>query len=106
MTNKQIIVSWSGGKDSTAALHKILQDNEYEVISLITTITDQYDRISIHGVRKELLRKQAKSLGFDLKEIYISKNSTNEQYESNLKTTLLYFREEGITNILFEDIFL
>lgn len=103
---KQLIVSWSGGKDSTAALYHILQHGEYEIISLITTITDVYNRISIHGVRKELLIKQADSLGIDLKEIYIPKHSTNKQYESGLKSTLLYFRQNGINEVLFGDIFL
>lgn len=103
---KQLIVSWSGGKDSTAALYQTLQSAEYEVISLITTITDEYNRISIHGVRKELLELQALSLGIDLKEIYIPKDSTNMEYESSLESALLFFNQLGINNVLFGDIFL
>ena len=102
----QLIVSWSGGKDSSAALYKILQLGEYEVFSLITTITEEYERISIHGVRKELLRRQAVSLGIDLKEIYIPRNCTNKQYESSIESALKKFREIGINTVLFGDIFL
>lgn len=102
----QLIVSWSGGKDSAAALYHILQLNRYEVISLITTITEEYDRISIHGVRRELLKKQADSLGIELKEIYIPKNCTNKQYESSIESVIINFRENGIYRVLFGDIFL
>jgi len=102
----QLIVSWSGGKDSAAALYHILQLNRYEVISLIITITEEYDRISIHGVRRELLKKQADSLGIELKEIYIPKNCTNKQYESSIESVLINFRENGIYRVLFGDIFL
>lgn len=103
---ERLIVSWSGGKDSTAALYQILQSSEYEVISLITSITDAYQRISIHGVRKDLLEMQAESLGIGLKEIYISENATNTEYESSLESALLHFRRIGISNVLFGDIFL
>ncbi|HSG29909.1 MAG TPA: diphthine--ammonia ligase [Thermodesulfobacteriota bacterium] len=103
---KQIAVSWSGGKDSTLALNEIVNNTDYEVRSLITTVTEGYDRISIHGVRTELLEQQADSIGIPLQKVYIPKNSTNEQYESALKSVLLKFKKEGINEIVFGDIFL
>ena len=102
----QLIVSWSGGKDSSAALYQILQLGEYEVICLITTITEEFERVSIHGVRRELLKRQAVSLGIDLNEIYIPKNCTNKQYESSIESAFKNFREMGINTVLFGDIFL
>jgi uncharacterized protein (TIGR00290 family) len=81
---KQAAVSWSGGKDSALALYEILNNTDYEVNSLITTVTEGYDRISIHGVRNELLEQQVKSIGLPLHKVSIPKDSTNEQYEKAL----------------------
>lgn len=103
---KQLIVSWSGGKDSTLALNEILSNTDYEVCSLITTVTEGYKRISIHGVRNELLERQAESIGIPLQKVIIPKDSTNNQYEKALKDVLLKFKNEGINEVVFGDIFL
>ena len=102
---EKILLSWSGGKDSCMSLYE-LQRSGYSDVTLITTITEGYDRISIHGVRRELLEMQADSLGLRLSAVYIPKDSTNEQYESCLKETLAEHREEGIGKVAFGDIFL
>ena len=103
---KRVVVSWSGGKDSTLALNEILNNPDYEVRSLITTVTEGYDRISIHGVRNELLDKQVESIGIPLQKVLIPKDSTNDQYEKALNDVLLYFKNKGINEIVFGDIFL
>jgi len=103
---KPLVVSWSGGKDSTLALNEILNNSDYEVQSLITTVTEGYDRISIHGVRNELLEQQVQSIGLPLDRVSIPKDSTNDQYESALKKVLLKFNNEGINELVFGDIFL
>lgn len=103
---KPLVVSWSGGKDSTLALNEILNNTDYEVHTLITTVTEGYDRISIHGVRNELLEKQVQSIGLPLHKVSIPKDSKNEKYESALKKVLLKFKNEGINEIVFGDIFL
>jgi len=103
---KPLVVSWSGGKDSILALNEILNNNHYAVRSLITTVTKGYDRISIHGVRNELLEQQVQSIGLPLHKVSIPKDSTNEQYEKALKDILLYFKNEGINEIVFGDIYL
>lgn len=103
---KPLVLSWSGGKDSTLALNEILNNIDYKVHSLITTVTEGYDRISIHGVRNELLDKQVESIGIPLQKVIIPKDSTNEQYESALKKVLLKFKNKGINEIVFGDIFL
>ena len=102
----KILFSWSGGKDSALALHSILHNKEFEVAALLTTITADYDRISMHGVRRELLEKQAESIGLTLEKISISKKSGNEEYEDKMKSVLLRYKNEGINAVAFGDIFL
>ena len=67
----KVAFNWSGGKDSALALYHLLQSGEYEVNRLLTTLSAQYERISMHGVRQELLRAQAEALGLHLREIML-----------------------------------
>jgi len=102
----KILFSWSGGKDSALALHSLKNWREIEIVALLTTVTADYDRISMHGVRKELLEKQVESIGLTLEKIIISKKSSNEEYEEKMKATLLKYRDAGVNTIAFGDIFL
>jgi len=79
---EEVLVSWSGGKDSCLALHEIQQSRSYKVAALLTTLTEDYDRVSMHGVRRELLAAQAASLGLPLHQVAISKGATNDEYEA------------------------
>lgn len=101
-----VLMSWSGGKDSCLALHDILRAQDYRVAALLTTITRDYDRISIHGVRCELLERQASSLGLPLHRILISKDATNEEYETRMGEALSVYSKQGINSIVFGDLFL
>jgi len=103
---EKIIMCWSGGKDSSLALYQILNSSEFEVRALLTTMTEGYDRISMHGVRKYLLLEQAKALGFPLELVYISQNASNNEYETKMEKVLLDFKSEGISTVAFGDIFL
>jgi uncharacterized protein (TIGR00290 family) len=103
---ERVLCSWSGGKDSAMALHDILSSPEYEVAALLTTVTEDYDRISMHGVRRSLLKQQAESLGLHLEEVGISKQSSNEEYEFKMAEVLSRYREAGVTAVVFGDIFL
>lgn len=103
---KKILFSWSGGKDSSLALHHILQSNEYEIVCLLTTLTEDYNRISMHGIRNTLLEQQAKCLGFPLQKIFIPKNGTNKEYESQMQVTLEKYQKLGVSKVAFGDIFL
>ena len=69
--SKNIFLSWSGGKDSARALYEIQKANSYSVSALLSTITEDYDRISMHGVRRALLEQQSEALGLPLKKILI-----------------------------------
>lgn len=77
-----VIVSWSGGKDSTLMLERLLADPSVVVRALVTTVSTVYDRISIHGVRRSILRAQASSLGIPLHEIALGAMSSNDDYEA------------------------
>ncbi len=103
---ESVIVSWSGGKDSAMALYEILKDQNYQIAALLTTVTEDYDRISMHGVRRILLEQQVTSLGFPLEKVFISKNASNEEYESNMRRVLTKYKDAGITSVVFGDIFL
>lgn len=96
---------WSGGKDSALCFYKVLQRKEYDVKYLLTTVSEQFKRVSMHGVREELLDDQAKQTGIPLVKIYVNEG-TNAEYEKKMEATLLKFKEEGIEYVIFGDIFL
>ena len=104
--NEVAVLSWSGGKDSALALYELINDPNYHVRALLTTITSGYDRISMHGVRRALLEQQAATLGVPLKGFLIPQQASNEAYESELEKVLEVFRREGVTNVAFGDLFL
>lgn len=101
---EKVIASWSGGKDSALALYEIR--DRYDVRALLTTVTEGYDRISMHGVRRTLLERQARALGCPLKIVTISPQGSNEEYESKMRAALQNFIAEGVSSVVFGDIFL
>ena len=103
---QKLILSWSGGKDCALALYKLQRQPEYKVAGLLTTITKDYDRISMHGVRRTLLEEQAASLGIPLIKIFLPTKCTNEIYEQAMSITMLELKEKGIDTIAFGDIYL
>jgi uncharacterized protein (TIGR00290 family) len=103
---EKILLSWSGGKDSASTLYELRKSNNYEIIALITTITEDYDRVSMHGVRRTLVEQQADSLGIKLETVLISRNASNQVYEANLSLVLSKYFELGIRNVAFGDLFL
>ncbi|MGB7568661.1 MAG: diphthine--ammonia ligase [Chitinivibrionales bacterium] len=103
---EKILFSWSGGKDSALALHSLINNKNFDILALLTTVTADFGRISMHGVRQELLVQQAESIGLPLEKVVISKNSSNEEYEEKLKAALLRYKNEGAGSVAFGDIFL
>ncbi|MFC3563449.1 Dph6-related ATP pyrophosphatase [Pedobacter jamesrossensis] len=106
MNKKLCIFNWSGGKDSTLALHYALQDETIEIKYLITTLTEKYKRVSMHGVRESLLIKQAESIGIPLYQIRLPEMPDMETYDNTMRIHLQKFKDEGITHSIFGDIFL
>jgi len=99
------IFCWSGGKDSSYCLYKVLTEGLVDVKYLLTTVNDAFKRISMHGVREELLDRQAESIGIPLLKVRVTE-STNEEYEQQMESTLLKAKSQGIDHVIFGDIFL
>jgi len=103
-------MSWSGGKDSAIALHEILRGDQFEVVALMTSISDEYRRVSHHGVREILLDQQADALGLPLEKVYLPSGKhqpcTNEVYEQIMGTVLAKFQARGVQTVAFGDLFL
>jgi uncharacterized protein (TIGR00290 family) len=104
--DEKTLFSWSGGKDSAMALHELQKTSGCEISALLTTVTEEYDRISMHGVRRILLEQQAESLGLPLEKIYITKNASNGEYETKMREKLMDCRRRGVSSVVFGDIFL
>jgi uncharacterized protein (TIGR00290 family) len=101
-----ILFCWSGGKDSAMALHALLQRNDVSIAALLTTVTQGYDRISMHGVRRELLQRQAESIGLPLHEVRIPPECVNSIYEARMEQALRIHYDQGVRSVAFGDIFL
>ena len=98
--------NWSTGKDSAMALYQCLQDKELTISGLLTTINEGYDRVSMHGIRRSLLHKQAESIGLPLFEVLLPEVPTMESYELALRSQLDERIKQGDTISIFGDIFL
>jgi uncharacterized protein (TIGR00290 family) len=103
---EKIIFCWSGGKDSALALNRILRDGRYEVVSLLTTCNDHFQRVSMHGVRVELLDQQAVALDLPLEKVFVSQRGSNEEYQQKMSACLLAHQARGVSACAFGDIFL
>jgi uncharacterized protein (TIGR00290 family) len=103
-------MSWSGGKDSALALHELMRDPRYEVAALMTSVSEEFRRVSHHGVREELLEAQAAAIGLPLVKIYLPSGQaapcTNEVYEQIMGAVLEDFRSRGVLAVGFGDLFL
>lgn len=103
---KKALFNWSSGKDSSLALYKTLQNLEIEIAYLLTSVNQQYQRISMHGVRVELLEQQAESIGLPLEIMQIPEMPSMEVYENVMSKTLAKLKKQGVTHSIFGDIFL
>jgi uncharacterized protein (TIGR00290 family) len=100
------IFNWSGGKDSTLALHRVLAEKKFDVKYLLTTLSEKYQRISMHGVREALLEEQAASIGIPLKKIYLPEHASMITYNEIMEQTMKEIASENIHDAIFGDIFL
>lgn len=99
-------INWSSGKDAAFALYKMQQGREYTVEKLVTTINSELDRVSMHGLRKELLLQQAESIGIPLKLIALNGTVSMEEYSAVMTDAVMQLKSEGFTQSVFGDIFL
>lgn len=106
MPQKKALMNWSGGKDSALSLYHILKDKNFDIQYLLTTVNDAFGRVSMHGVREELLDKQAKSIGLELVKVRLSETVSMEEYHAQMQEILAPLVEKGIEYSVFGDIFL
>ncbi len=113
----KVSISWSGGKDSAVALSLILADPRYEVTTLLTTFSAEFDRVSMHGIRRSVLEEQARAIGLPLQQVVIGSPRgeadssyldfpTNNTYEQAMLAAFRVARERGVEAIVFGDIYL
>ena len=100
------MVSWSSGKDSAFALHEIRRAGELEVVGLLTTVNRQFERVAMHAVRIALLHRQAEAAGLPIALVEIGWPCPNEAYEAAMGEALLRARGDGVTHVVFGDLFL
>ncbi|MBS0200936.1 MAG: adenine nucleotide alpha hydrolase [Proteobacteria bacterium] len=108
MSLQPVLLAWSGGKDSAWALHAMRQRGDVEVVALLTTLTQGYDRVSMQGIRRDVLHAQADATGLPLIEAWIPQQSGNTSYETSFTNALAdaQSRWPGIRDIAFGDLFL
>jgi uncharacterized protein (TIGR00290 family) len=103
---EDVLFCWSGGKDSAMALHALQSARDHRITALLTTVTEEYDRISMHGVRRVLLERQAASIGLPLHAVLIPPQCINDTYEARMKEALREHLARGVRRVAFGDIFL
>ena len=103
---EKIVFCWSGGKDSALALHRVLMEGRYEVVSLLTTCNEQFQRVSMHGVRVALVEQQARAIGLPLQKVFVSHGGSNDEYVEKMKAQMLACKAQGVSGVAFGDIFL
>jgi uncharacterized protein (TIGR00290 family) len=100
------VVSWSSGKDSALALHEARRDPTLELVGIVTTVSETYERVSMHGVREALLDQQAQALGLPCHKVRIPAPCPNAIYEERMGVALLALKAQGVTTVVFGDLFL
>lgn len=101
-----VAICWSGGKDSALTLSALRADPDWEPVTLLTTFTRDFDRVSMHGVRRELIHAQADALGLPLREVFITAGANNVDYEAAMSAEFLALKAQGVSTIAFGDLFL
>jgi uncharacterized protein (TIGR00290 family) len=100
------LFNWSGGKDSALCLHRVRQSGAFRIDCLLTSVNAAYGRVSQHGVRIDLLERQAASIGLPLHKLVLPATLTMGRYDTLMRETLARFRARGVTTSVFGDIFL
>jgi uncharacterized protein (TIGR00290 family) len=98
--------NWSTGKDSAFALYYLLQNQDYQVIHLLTAVNNHHDRVSMHGLRRELMLKQIAAIGLSFSTIELPEQPSMLEYEALMREAVLPLKAQGYTHAAFGDIFL
>jgi uncharacterized protein (TIGR00290 family) len=100
------LISWSSGKDSAFSLHEVRQAGEFDVVGAVTTVTETFGRVSIHGVREEILRAQLEAAGLPPRIVPIPYPCPNDIYEARMGDAVARAVKDGITHMIFGDLYL
>jgi uncharacterized protein (TIGR00290 family) len=100
------LIAWSSGKDSAWALHEARRSGDYEIVGALTTVTETFGRVSMHGVREELLRAQLEAIGIPPNIVPIPFPCPNEVYEARMGAAISHAKAEGVSHMIFGDLFL
>lgn len=100
------LIAWSSGKDSAFALHEIRRDGDYDIVGALTTVTDEFSRVSMHGVRESLLRAQLQAARLPSIVVRIPFPCPNEVYEREMSAALAQAKADGVTHVIFGDLYL
>ncbi len=103
---RTVVVSWSTGKDAAYALHRLRKVGRHTVVGLLTTVTEGFDRVSMHGVRTTLMEAQARATGLPLYRVPIPYPCPNTVYERRMRRMCRELREQGVSAVAFGDLFL
>ena len=106
MTKPRAWLCWSSGKDAAWTLHLVRRQNDVEVVGLLTVVTEAYGRVSMHGVREDVLVAQAEAAGLPLRRVPIPAPCPNEVYEEAMRGAVADARKQGVTRMIFGDLFL
>jgi uncharacterized protein (TIGR00290 family) len=106
MLKPKALISWSSGKDSAFSLHEVRRAGEFDVVGALTTVTDTFERVSIHGVRQDILRAQCEAASLPQRIVPIPYPCPNEVYEARMGEAVAAAVREGITHMIFGDLFL
>lgn len=101
-----VVLAWSGGKDSSLALWKLRNDPRYDVVGLLTTLSEPYRRIIMHGVREDVLDAQAEMIGLPLTKVWLAPARDNSEYERKMAAALQPFFDRGVKHVAHGDLFL
>ena len=103
---RRVLLSWSSGKDAAWTLHILRREPDTQVVGLLTTFNEVFDRVAMHAVRRELVEAQAEAAGLPLWRVPLPWPCSNEEYEQRMAAVMRRAKEEGITHIAFGDIHL
>ncbi len=106
LARPKALIAWSSGKDSAWALHEARSAGDFDVVGALTTVTDTFGRVSMHGVREELLRAQVDAAGLPAILVHIPFPCPNEIYEQKMSAAIADARTLGVTHMIFGDLFL
>jgi uncharacterized protein (TIGR00290 family) len=106
VSKKKITISWSGGKDSAFALHKILEADQFDVVGLHTVFNKENLRVGLHGVHEDLIERQAEAIGLPLTKLYLPVSGDHEEYKTLMRSFYEQAGAKGVKGVVFGDIFL